>query len=129
MIMKLRFKLDQGDALRQGVDAPTSVVTIEVNPTQLMQEERNLLADRMDGIDVRQLRYSAGEKKPYVTTDHITANLGNYEALMAAVRANDAQCQSGLKEQARATTPDRSKPWLRSTAWFTKPCAPSAVLR
>ena len=102
--MKLRFKVNQGEALRQGVDAPTSVVTIEVNPKQLTQEERNILADRMDGIDVRQRGLNYFSHDVEIKTDHITANLATLEALMAAVRANEAQCQRQLEEQARECT-------------------------
>lgn len=99
--MKLRFKIDQAEALRQGVDAPTSVVTIEIDPKKLTQEERKLLADRMDGIDLRELY-----RPPYFhslltppeegkinevirRSMHITADLATFEALMVAVRANE----------------------------------------
>ena len=96
--MKLRFKVDQGEALRQGVDAPTSVVTIQVNPKQLNQEERNLLADRMDGIDVRQLGWNNLRKELYVSVDHITANVATFEALMTAVRANQQETRREMEK-------------------------------
>jgi hypothetical protein len=102
--MKLRFKVNQGEALRQGVDAPTSVVTIEVHPKQLTQEERNLLADRMDGIDVRQLGGSAFGKEVYVSVEHIVANLGTFEALMAAVRTNEEKVRPTAQAPRRLTT-------------------------
>jgi hypothetical protein len=101
-IMKLRFRVNQGEALRQGVDAPTSVVTIQVNPKQLTQEERNLLADRMNGIDVRQLGCTMHGKEVYVSTDHITSNLATFEALMAAVRANEQKVRPTAQAQQKA---------------------------
>ena len=76
--MKLQFKLDQAEALRQGVDASTSVVAIEINPQTLTQEERNLLADRMDGINVRELTTWGGVSAPGHSEKHITAMGGNY---------------------------------------------------
>jgi len=87
--MKLRFKVDQAEALRQGVDAPTLVVTIEINPKTLTQEERNLLADRMDGIDVYELTTCGSVSAPGHREKHITATQATFEALMVAVRANE----------------------------------------
>jgi hypothetical protein len=88
-IMKLRFKVDQGEALRQGVDAPTSVVTLDIDPKKLTQEERSLLADRMDGIDVRELTTWGGVSAPGRSDKHVTATLATFEALMVAVRGNE----------------------------------------
>jgi hypothetical protein len=96
--MQLRFKVDQGEALRQGVDAPTSVVTIEINPKALTQEERNLLADRMDGIDVFRLYRNPfsniGGPKTKRSVTHIIADAARFEALMAAVKIDEAQVQA-----------------------------------
>jgi hypothetical protein len=96
--MKLRFKVDQGEALRQGVDAPTSVVTIEINPKTLTQAERNLLADRMDGIDVFSLYrnpfHNMGGPKTKRSATHIVADSAQFQALMAAVKADEAQVQA-----------------------------------
>lgn len=53
--MKLRFEIDQAYFFRKGIDAPKSIVTIEVNPAELPQNERDLIADRLVGIDVFKL--------------------------------------------------------------------------
>src|ERR1017187_965697 len=50
--MKLRFKINQADCLRRGIDAPKSIVTIELNSQALPAEARFLIAHHMDGIDV-----------------------------------------------------------------------------
>jgi len=50
--MKLRFEVDQAACLRKGIDCPKSIVTIEINPAKLSEEDRNLIADRMNGIDI-----------------------------------------------------------------------------
>ena len=100
--MKLRFKIDQAEALRQGVDAPTSVVTIEINPKKLTQEQRTLLADRMDGIDLRKLwrlspmgsllhRQQNQADEIMQTGEHIVASAATFEPLMAAFRANEEE--------------------------------------
>jgi alpha-galactosidase len=46
--MKLRFKVSQAECFRRGIDAPKSIVTIKVEPARLFQEERILIADRLD---------------------------------------------------------------------------------
>lgn len=119
--MKLRFKIDQAEALRQGIDAPTSVVTIEVDPHKLTQEERALLADRMDGIDLRELYRpfhfecllppsERGKVHEPVRSDrHITADRATLAALMVAVRENEEQVRltSQSKSDSAATCEER----------------------
>lgn len=51
--MKLRFEVDQAHCFRNGIDAPRSVVTVEVDPKELGQDDRNIIADHLEGIDVR----------------------------------------------------------------------------
>lgn len=53
--MKLRFEVDQAYLFRKGIDAPKSIVHIEVDPSKLPQSERDLIADRLIGIDVFKL--------------------------------------------------------------------------
>jgi hypothetical protein len=50
--MKLRFKVNQAECLKRGIDAPKSIVTVEVNPAELPIEIRTIIALHMDGIDV-----------------------------------------------------------------------------
>jgi len=118
--MKLRFKIDQAEALRQGIDAPTSVVTIEVDPQKLTQEERKLLADRMDGIDLRELcqppyihssftnREEGKVNKVIRDSTHITARKATFKALMDAVRSNEEKVRptSQPKPDVGATSPE-----------------------
>ena len=105
--MKLRFKVDQAEALRQGVDAPTSVVTIEINPKTLTQEERNLLADRMVGIDVRELTTGGGVSAPRHSEKHITATQAAFDALMVAVRANESKARPTAQVQRKSNHSNR----------------------
>ena len=109
--MKLRFQVDQAEAFRQGVDVPKSIVTVEVNPADLPQEERDLLADRMDGIDIYPLNLgedwipgpSGGTvvKKtgiPKRGSSQILAGLPTYDALIKAVCENQAELENEIKE-------------------------------
>ena len=44
--MKLRFEVDQAACFRKGIDCPESIVTIEVDPQNLPEDERNLIFRR-----------------------------------------------------------------------------------
>ena len=108
--MKLRFEVDQAEALRRGVDVPERLVAIEVNPGALTQEQRGLIADRMEGIDVLKLHYDpatrAFEKTYYYegyANDgrprpvHIQANLPTFDAMMEAIAADQAEAVAPQK--------------------------------
>ena len=82
--MILRFEVNQAEAFRRGVDVPKSTNHLEVNPADLTQEDRNLIADRLKGIDVMEL---APDGQQYGGSK-IVANLPTYEALMEAIRDN-----------------------------------------
>ena len=109
--MKLRFKVNQAECFRRGINCDKSIVTVEVDPSTLSQPERNLIADRLDGIDVLELfKAEDGIHKSYTTvqvvekfTNHlvdeskpnlIEANEPNFEALMEAIRANQNEVES-----------------------------------
>lgn len=77
--MKLRFKLNQAEAFRKGIDVPNSIVSIEVNPSTLDQAARDLIADRLDGIDVRQI-FEYGKETP------IVAEEATFDSLMKAIQ-------------------------------------------
>ena len=93
--MKLRFEVDQAQAFRRGIDVPKSIVTIEVNPAEISQEQRNLIADRLDGIDVCQLAgVLAGmsrdkDGKPF----RIMAKLPTFESLMEAIAEDERDAE------------------------------------
>lgn len=56
--MKLLFKVDQVAALRAGINAPSSTVTLDVDPALLTQIERDVLAAIVvDGFDCTQKSY------------------------------------------------------------------------
>jgi len=99
--MKLRFEVNQAEAFRLGIDVPKSIVTIEVNPAEISQEQRNLIADRLDGIDVCQL---AGvldgisrdkDGKPF----RIMAKLPTFESLMEAIAEDEQDAEISRKKK------------------------------
>jgi hypothetical protein len=97
--MKLRFKVDQADAFRRGIDRPKSIVSIEVNPADIAEEARSLIADHLVGIDVLEFFYDNGDvikgfpikELCYTSREpkHIVAAAVNVESLVAAIRANN----------------------------------------
>ncbi|MGA3284835.1 MAG: hypothetical protein ABSD57_10320 [Verrucomicrobiota bacterium] len=104
--MKLRFEVNQAEAFRQGIDVPKSIVTIEVNPAEISQEQRNLIADRLDGIDVCQL---AGvldgvlDGKPARDRDEkpfrIMAKLPTFESLMEAIAEDEGDAEMSREKR------------------------------
>jgi len=97
--MKLRFDVDQAEAFRRGIDCPKSIVTVDVNPAELSQEDRNLIADRLDGIDVCQMWHSdKGCVKEYDNgkPKRVVASEPTFAALMEAIRADSLGAKLGL---------------------------------
>jgi hypothetical protein len=100
--MELRFRVNQAEAFRQGINVPKSIVTVEVDATTISPEERNLLADRMDGIDVctgyiddegRVRPMGRGDSRGYL----VEAILPTYEALIEAVRKDNEKLKAQEK--------------------------------
>jgi len=101
--MVLRFEVNQAEAFRQGVNVQKSTNHIDVKPEELPQEVRNLIADRLDGIDVCELddegkrlylenpQADGFREVPNRIPKRIIAKLPTFEALMEAIRANEKQ--------------------------------------
>ena len=104
--MKLRFEVNQAEAFRRGIDVPKSIVTIEVNPAEISQEQRNLIADRLNGIDVCQLAgvLDGVDGKPSGDQDgkpfRIMAKLPTFESLMEAITEDERDAEISRKEKA-----------------------------
>lgn len=106
--MKLRFEVNQVESFRLGVDCPKSIVTIDVAPAKLSQADRDLIADRMNGIDVVSISHDL-ETPTYPSCDdgsgglrfnfvkgtkikkpnRLVSKLPTYDALMEAVLENE----------------------------------------
>jgi hypothetical protein len=96
--MVLRFEVDQAAAFRQGVNVEKSTNHIEVNPSTLSQEERSLIADRLEGIDVVWLcalsqkgKVGHPDEKYQGKARRIVAKLPTFEALMKAIKLNQSE--------------------------------------
>ena len=115
--MKLRFEVDQAACLRAGIDCPKSIVTVEVDPAKLPQDDRDVLADRLDGIDVCQLHFNEAthqiEKKHWTTGNfhtvdnmpfeevkpkRIIAKAPTLEGLLVAAHDNETEVQRALNK-------------------------------
>jgi len=100
--MKLRFEVDQAEAFRQGIDVPKSIVTIEVNPAELSPERRNLIADRLNGIDVCQVACIAEGMLPRDRNGQplrIKAKVPTFESLMEAIVAEQCEWDLAVKKK------------------------------
>ena len=97
--MKLRFEVDQADSFRRGIDRAKSIVSIEVNPADLSEDIRSLIAEHLVGIDLLQFFYHNGDvikgypimELTYTSREprRIVAKAVNIEAVCEAIRAND----------------------------------------
>jgi hypothetical protein len=97
--MKLRFAVNQAEAFRRGVDTPHSTVVIDVDPAKLDQDQRNLIADRLLGIDVHHLRLRVEEGEYSVERDPdyvIEAILPTFDSLLEAVRVDHKVLEADL---------------------------------
>jgi len=85
-----------------------------VNPAKLPQEERDLLADRLQGIDLYPLALEVGaregdkgeveviegsSRRIDTATGRIVANAPTFDALMAAVRGNETWIRGEEKKE------------------------------
>ena len=110
--MKLRFEVNP--LLFGGqMEVPWSIVTVELDLSGLSQGETNLLADRLVGIDVVQLRSgSRGVERAFTALTaydlslgkapkpiHILAQSATLEDLMLAIRENERQVQAQQAQQ------------------------------
>src|SRR5262245_35758041 len=97
--MKLRFEVDQADSFRRGIDRPKSIVSIDVNPADLSEETRALIADHLAGIDVLEFFYRNGEvlkgypikELSYTSSEpkRVVARAANVDGLVEAIKANN----------------------------------------
>lgn len=77
--MKLRFKVNQAECFRHGINCPKSIVVIEVDPSTLDIPTRCVIADHLVGIDV------VKSKEPKELVEALTPDFeGLFEAIMKA---------------------------------------------
>jgi len=98
--MHLYIGLNQGENLRRGKECGSSTTNIEVDPTKLPEEDRNLLADRMKPGEIAVYSLSLDENGNKIRTDElIYAHGPDYEGLMDAVRQNEREVRQALSNR------------------------------
>ena len=105
--MKLRYKVNQAECFRAGINCEHSIQVEEVDPSTLTQEDRILIADRLEGIDVVRLGVitdlrggrSRREVEPCYEDGRlvlIEAKLPGLEHLIEACRQNTEEIKEEL---------------------------------
>ena len=104
--MKVRFEVSEpistdGDS--------NSLVTLDINPANLTNEQRTLIADHLRGIDIYALRVAGfrlgtngrPKKDPHIVlgTDRIRAQTATLESLIEAIKKSDERVQLALRRQ------------------------------
>src|SRR4051812_22555773 len=96
--MKLRFDLDRAACVRAGIENPTPTAVIDVEAGNLKLDVRNLIADRLAGIDVCQLWNSEQGTNKSVDASgrpvRVLAEAPTFEALVKAVRKDEQIVQA-----------------------------------
>lgn len=80
--MTLRFEVNQAESFRRGIDVDKSTNHLKIDPNKLSQEDRNLIADHLVGIDVVQKKDK---------TKRIIAITPSFESLMEAIRKDESE--------------------------------------
>ncbi|HEY3857362.1 MAG TPA: hypothetical protein VGO67_23500 [Verrucomicrobiae bacterium] len=118
--MILRFEVNQAEAFRRGVDVPKSTIHLEVDPSKLPQDQRDLIANRISGIDVLALSQARKERAVLAQNPswshsqihstakaiqqlRIIATAPTYEALLEAVEDDEREYRI-QKATAKLTT-------------------------
>lgn len=95
--MQLRIDVDQAESFRRGVDCPTSVVSIKIDPALLSQPIRELIAKRMVGIDVQQLGPDGKPDTSGLANQRIRAHVPTLAGLIDAVERDEARIDPTFK--------------------------------
>jgi len=109
--MKLRYSVNQGECFRVGLDCPNSIHLLDVDPAALPQDQRDLIADRLNGINVCKLGVWDSGQEPDVIVQKDTegdailleAKLPGLDHLIEAARRNAVEIQKGLSKANGAT--------------------------
>jgi hypothetical protein len=113
--MKLRFDIDVRNLIRQGVDAPKTPVTIEVNPAVLSPEDRDLIASSLgeNSIDLYR-HFRADDGYPTLRDGkgklrRIFASKPTLESVLEALREDNDFCEECLAEVRQRLKWEREK--------------------
>jgi hypothetical protein len=121
--MKLRFKVDQAECFRRGIDCPKSIVTIEVIPAEVDPQIRELIAPRLQGIDVCEFRPDTAEMARVrlkleaaggtSIPIHVIANGPTWDDLVEAVKKDEVRAKKEANGTKKSAEPATLKPRYR----------------
>lgn len=106
--MKLRYSVDQAECFRRGIDCPKSIQTLEVNPADLTEDIRKLIADRLDGIDVFQVHVIGGSRNG-LKDKHVVAKVPGFDAFIEACKADEEKVAAEIEDY-----PKRQEAWAEA---------------
>lgn len=104
--MQLLFKVNLAECFRRGENMQEEVQSVEVDPVELTEEDRSLIADRMHENHVCYGTVADGRVKPAIsyTQDSgefepciIEADAATIESVVEAVRQDQAELQEKLQ--------------------------------
>ena len=101
--MKVRFEVDPAERFRLGTDCLKSIVILEVNPTDLIDGQRQLILDHLHGIDIVAHGVSSAVQKRCVrhlsdgTPVLVRAKAPTLVGLIEALKANDTTVEKELQ--------------------------------
>jgi hypothetical protein len=116
---KVRFDVNQAEAFRHGLECSKPTIVLELNPKDLDQETRNLIADRLVGMDILELHLGADGEREQLPSRRgrgqarIKAKVPTLESLMAAIKENEAKLQAEtaqIKKAKSTSAPVESTP-------------------
>ena len=105
----VEVEVDQAECLRRGIERPKSIGTIQITSSKMSQAHRDLVADRLDGIDVCELTVKKANED------------GNcYGVEMAALRAALEKTDAPMAESVMVSKCDRKNNGGQPTLIFAK---------
>jgi predicted nucleotide-binding protein len=99
--MKLTFTLNQGEALRRGIDCPGSSASIEVIPAELTQHQREIIANHMRPGSTDVFGLHIGRYGQVEQAERIAAIKPELGSLLEAIEENDEQVRAKLTQLAK----------------------------
>ena len=96
--MKVLFEIEQSEGSHSGASkCHTSIVALDIDPATISQKDRDLLADRLIGINVCQLWNDDMGTTKSINRDgspiRVVSKAPSYEALMEAVREDQEMAE------------------------------------
>ena len=99
--MKLRIKIDQAEAFRRGINAPSDEVDVEVDPAELTHEQRELISEHLRGGEVCLLQLEPYGQGKMITRQRIVVPVPTLEAILHAIKDNRIRLEEELQKRGK----------------------------